>query len=178
LCGALGLVFPPARLGRYQVTPVARHSEQMCKDFQRLKQEYERTLRVWAYDAFPLPGDVLEFPGRFSQLKYEATVARNKAAGLLSAHRETCPLCRNNKRKLLLLTLLLPFKRCFPKSSSFQRSPLRTEQPPCPHQRSQLQEFLRHAALVPLHLGLAHSHSRVHRFTVTDLDVVVFAVSA
>jgi hypothetical protein len=36
----------------------------MCKEFQRLKQEYERTLRVWAYYAFPVPGDVLQFPGR------------------------------------------------------------------------------------------------------------------
>ena len=34
----------------------------MCKEFQRLKQEYERTLRVWAYYAFPVPGDVSNFP--------------------------------------------------------------------------------------------------------------------
>ena len=64
----------------------------MCKEFQRLKQEYERTLRVWAYYAFPVLGDVLQFPGRLSQLKNEATVVRDKAARRLSAHRETCPL--------------------------------------------------------------------------------------
>jgi hypothetical protein len=67
----------------------------VCAELQKLKQEYERTLRVWAYYAFPVTGDVLQFPGRLSQLKHEATVARNKAARQLAAHCETCLLCRN-----------------------------------------------------------------------------------
>jgi hypothetical protein len=61
----------------------------MCAELQRLKQEYERTLRVWAHYAFPLPQDVLQFPG----LKYEAQRERDRAARRLSSHKETCPFC-------------------------------------------------------------------------------------
>jgi hypothetical protein len=57
-----------------------------CAEFQRLKQEYERTLRVWAHYAFPLTQDVVQSPGRLSQLKYEAQRARDRAAKRLSAH--------------------------------------------------------------------------------------------
>jgi hypothetical protein len=67
----------------------------VCAELQKLRLQYERTLRVWAYYAFPVPGDLLQFPGRLSQLKHDATVARNQAARQLSAHRETCLLCRN-----------------------------------------------------------------------------------
>jgi hypothetical protein len=65
-----------------------------CAEFQRLKQEYERSLRTWVRYAFPLPGDVLQFPGRLVQLKCEAQLAREIAAKRMSAHRDNCPLCR------------------------------------------------------------------------------------
>jgi hypothetical protein len=65
----------------------------MCKEFQRLKQEYERTLRIWAHYAFPLPQDVLQLAERLFQLKYEAQLERDRAARRLSAHKETCPFC-------------------------------------------------------------------------------------
>jgi hypothetical protein len=67
----------------------------VCAEFQRLKQEYERTLRVWAHYAFPLPRDVIQFPGRLSELKYEAQRERDRADRRLSAHKETCPFCSN-----------------------------------------------------------------------------------
>jgi hypothetical protein len=66
---------------------------QMCREFQRLRQEYERSLRVWAYYAFPLSNDVFQFSGRVFQLEYGARVERDVAARRLSAHKETCPVC-------------------------------------------------------------------------------------
>ena len=65
----------------------------MCKEFQRLRQEYERSLRIWAHYAFPLPHDVLESPVLLSQLKYGAQLARDKAARRLATHKENCPVC-------------------------------------------------------------------------------------
>jgi hypothetical protein len=54
---------------------------------------YELSLRVWAHYAFPLPEDVLQFPGQLSQLKQEARIERDLAARELAAHRKKCPLC-------------------------------------------------------------------------------------
>jgi hypothetical protein len=67
----------------------------VCVELQKLRLRYERTVLVWAYYAFPVSGDVLQFPGQHAQLRYEATVARNKAARHLSAQKGTCLLSRN-----------------------------------------------------------------------------------
>jgi hypothetical protein len=69
-----------------------------CAEFQHLKWEYERSLRVWAHYAFPLPSDALEFPGRLAQLKYEAQLERDVASQRLSEHQENCPICRRGQR--------------------------------------------------------------------------------
>jgi hypothetical protein len=69
-----------------------------CAEFQHLKWEYGRSLRVWAHYAFPLPSDVLECSGRLAQLKYEAQLERDVAAQRLSAHQENCPICRRGPR--------------------------------------------------------------------------------
>ena len=61
----------------------------VCAELQQLRQRYERSLRAWAHYAFPLPQDVLQFPG----LKREAKIERHLAARDLSAHRKTCALC-------------------------------------------------------------------------------------
>jgi hypothetical protein len=65
----------------------------LCAQFQHLKREYERSLRVWAHYAFPLHNEALEFPKQCAELKYEAQLSRDLAARLLSAHKESCPLC-------------------------------------------------------------------------------------
>jgi hypothetical protein len=65
-----------------------------CAEFQRLKCEYERSLRIWARFAFPLPSDALQFPWRLPQLKYEAQLARDLAGKRMSAHQENCALCK------------------------------------------------------------------------------------
>jgi hypothetical protein len=65
-----------------------------CAEFQRLKCEYERSLRIWARFAFPLPADELLLPRRLDQLKYQAQLDRNMAARAISAHQENCLLCR------------------------------------------------------------------------------------
>jgi hypothetical protein len=64
-----------------------------CEEILRLKREYDRSLRVWAHYAFPLPGDLLELPGRLVQLKYDAQLERDIAAKRLSAHQGNCPVC-------------------------------------------------------------------------------------
>jgi hypothetical protein len=65
-----------------------------CAELQRLKQEYQRTLRVWAHYAFRPPTDELLSLWRLDQLKYESQLARDIAAKHLSAHQEDCLLCR------------------------------------------------------------------------------------
>ena len=65
----------------------------MCTEFQRLKQEYERKLRVWPHYAFPLSEDVRQFPRRLSRIKYDSQIERDLAARALSAHRKKCRLC-------------------------------------------------------------------------------------
>jgi hypothetical protein len=57
----------------------------VCAELQQLRQRYELSLRVWAHYAFPLPEDVLQFPGRLSQLKQEAQIERDLAARELAA---------------------------------------------------------------------------------------------
>jgi hypothetical protein len=64
-----------------------------CGELQQLKWDYDRSLRVWAHYAFPLPHEVLPFPGRLAQLKYDAQLERDIAAKRLSAHQGNCPIC-------------------------------------------------------------------------------------
>jgi hypothetical protein len=64
-----------------------------CEEMQQLKREYDRSLRVWAHYAFPLPHEVLQSPGRLAQLKYDAQLERDIAAKRLLAHQRNCPLC-------------------------------------------------------------------------------------
>jgi hypothetical protein len=68
-----------------------------CEEMQQLKREYDRSLRVWAHYAFPLPGDVLELPRRLAQLKYDAQLDRDIAAKHLSAHQGNCPVCSRTR---------------------------------------------------------------------------------
>jgi hypothetical protein len=64
-----------------------------CGEFQKLKFQYERSLRVWAHYMFPTRDEAREAPEQIDQLRYEAQLGRNVAALRLSDHQQTCPIC-------------------------------------------------------------------------------------
>jgi hypothetical protein len=67
-----------------------------CVELQRLKQQYETALRIWAQFEFPLhnePVGPAERQAARLQLKQKALKARNEASERLLAHREKCRIC-------------------------------------------------------------------------------------
>lgn len=65
----------------------------VCAEFQKLRFQYERSLRIWAHYMFPARDEVLEAPEQLVQVRYEAQLERNVAAMRLSYHQETCLVC-------------------------------------------------------------------------------------